>query len=69
MFENPECNVKEINSYVAYVVLDNECTMRFPLPKYPSFMFAQVGKMVEYDGNTWRVVLKKSDKKEEIRVI
>lgn len=72
IFEKPEDNMKEITCHVAYVVLDdgkNTFTKRFPLPKYPSFMFALVGRTVEQDGCTWRVVLEKSEKKEEIIAI
>ena len=72
IFEKPEDNMKEITCHVAYVVLDDgkkTFTKRFPLPLYPSFMFALEGRTVEYDGYTWRVVLEKSEKKEEIRVI
>ncbi len=69
VFEEPEDNVKEINSYVAYVVLNNGVTKRFPLPKYPSFMFALVGKTVEHDEDTWRVVLEKGEKKEMVGVV
>ncbi len=69
IFEKPEDNMKEITCHVAYVVLDNGRTMRFPLPKYPSFMFALVGRTVEYNDNYWRVVLEESEKKEGIAVI
>lgn len=69
VFDIPEENIKEITCFVAYVVLDDGSTKRFPLPNYPSFMFAQVGKTVEYDEGTWHVVLEKGEKKEMVGVV
>lgn len=60
VFDEPEDNMKEITCLVAYVVLDDDYSRfakRFPLPQYPSFMFAQAGKTVECDEDTWSVVL------------
>lgn len=79
VFDKPKENMKEVTCHVVYVVLDGEkglhngikspFTKRFPLSLYPSFMFAQVGSTVEYNGYDWYVVLEKDEKKEEMRVI
>lgn len=72
VFDKAKDNMKEVNCYVAYVALDEDhCRFvrRFPLPLYPSFMFAQVGKTVESNEDEWYVVLEKGEKVEEINVL
>lgn len=72
VFNNPEDNMKEVTCYVTYVALDDgHCLFakRFPLSKYPSFMFAQVGGTVEFDKGDWCVVLEKGEKKEVVGVV
>lgn len=72
VFDSHEDNMKEITCYVAYVALDDgycRFVRRFPLPLYPSFMFAQVGKMVESNEDEWNVVLEKGEKVEEVKVL
>lgn len=69
VFDRPKDNMKEITCYVAYVAFDDgHCRFakRFPLVQYPSFMFAQVGKTVEFDQGDWCVVLEKGEKEEVV---